>query len=223
MPFSPALVFDLDGTLIDTAPDLLGALNWVLRREGRAPVSAADIGRLVGHGARAMLAEAMQRTGQPASSERLALLIDDYIAHYRAHIADESLPFPGVAATLGTLSQAGARMGVLTNKPQELADPLLATLDLARFFATIHGAGRFSYSKPDARVFHHVLDELGGTGSGAVMIGDSATDVATARAAGVPVVLLSYGYTSEPAHTLGADAVIDGFADLPGVLERLLG
>jgi len=103
-----------------------------------------------------------------------------------------------------------------------LADPLLATLDLTHFFTAIHGAGRFSYTKPDARVFHHVLDELGGSAAGAVMIGDSATDVATARAAGVPVVLVSYGYTVAPARTLGADAVIDDFADLPRVLDELL-
>jgi phosphoglycolate phosphatase len=222
MPHSPALVFDLDGTLVDTAPDLLGALNWVLTRQGRRSVAAAEVGYLVGHGARAMLAEAMQRTGEALPPEDLAPLLDAYIAHYRAHIADHSLPFPGVAATLHNLAQTGARMGVLTNKPQELAAPLLAKLDLARYFIAIHGAGRFSYAKPDARVFHHVLDALGGSGSGAVMIGDSATDVATARAAGVPVVLLSYGYTPAPAHALGADAVIDDFAELPRVLERLL-
>jgi len=222
MPTTPALVFDLDGTLVDTARDLLGALNWVLVRHGRRTVEPDEVGRLVGHGARAMLVEAMHRTGEAVSPEDLPPLFDAYIARYRAHVADHSQPYPGVAATLGALAQTGARMGVLTNKPQELADPLLATLDLARFFAAIHGAGRFSYSKPDARVFHHVLDELGGSGNGAVMIGDSATDVATARAAGAPVVLVSYGYTSEPVHTLGADAVIDDFAELPAVLEHLL-
>jgi phosphoglycolate phosphatase len=220
-PTTPALIFDLDGTLVDTAPDLLGALNAVLVQERRRRVDLADLRHLVGHGARAMLAEAMIRTGEPAPAERLPGLIDAFIAHYRDHIADESRPFPGVEATLAAFAAQGARMGVLTNKPQELAIPLLEKLNLAKFFDAIHGAGRFSYSKPDARVFHHVVDELGGTGSGAIMIGDSTTDVATARAAGVSVVLLSYGYTPEPAETLGADAVIDSFAHLPATVARI--
>ncbi|HEY5046586.1 MAG TPA: HAD-IA family hydrolase [Rhizomicrobium sp.] len=221
-PSSAALVFDLDGTLVDTAPDLLGALNAVLLQEGRRLVNLADLRHLVGHGARAMLAEAMRRTGAPAPAERLAALTDAFIAHYGDHLADESRPFPRVEATLGALAEAGARMGVLTNKPQELAAPLLATLDLTRFFGAIHGAGRFSYVKPDARVFQHVVDELGGVGAGAIMIGDSTTDVATARAAGVPVVLLSYGYTPDPVETLGADAVTDDFAELPRILKTIL-
>jgi|ERR1051326_3821390 phosphoglycolate phosphatase len=217
----PCLVFDLDGTLVDTAPDLLGALNAVLVAEGRRPVDLADLRHLVGHGARAMLAEAFLRTGRAAEPERLPGLIDAFIAHYRAHIADQSTPFAGVEATLAAWVESGARLGVLTNKPQELALPLLETLNLSKNFGAIHGAGRFSYNKPDARVFHHVVDELGG--GPALMIGDSATDVATARAAGVPVILVSYGYTPEPAHTLGADAVVDSFADIPAVARRLLG
>jgi len=215
------LIFDLDGTLVDTAPDLLSALNAVLVAEGRRPVDLADLRHLVGHGARAMLAEAFLRTGGGAEPERLPGLIDAFIAHYREHIADESAAFPGVEATLAAWVESGARLGVLTNKPQELALPLLEKLNLSKYFGAIHGAGRFSYNKPDARVFHHVVDELGG--GPALMVGDSATDVATARAAGVPVILVSYGYTPEPARTLGADAVLDSFADVPDAVRRLLG
>jgi len=222
MTDSPAVIFDLDGTLVDTAPDILGALNAVLLREGRRPVGMADLRYLVGHGARTMLAEALVRTGGPLSTARTDELMDDYIAHYRDHIADESRPFPGVERTLAEFTREGARLGVLTNKPQELADPLLAALGLARFFQAIHGAGRFSYAKPDARVFHHVVDELGGAGAGAIMIGDSTTDAATARAAGVPVILLSYGYTPDPVETLGADAVTGDFTQLPRLVARLL-
>ena len=219
---SHALVFDLDGTLVDTAPDILGALNFVLTREGRRPVTRADLRHLVGHGARTMFAEALTITGGPLPEERVATLIDDYIAHYRDHIADESRPFPGVAETLAGFVQSGARLGVLTNKPQELAVPLLETLDLAKYFAAIHGAGRFSYSKPDARVFHSVVDEMGGAGAGALMIGDSPTDAKTARAAEVPVILLTYGYTPDPVETLGADAVAENFAELPKLVAHVL-
>jgi phosphoglycolate phosphatase len=218
---SPAFIFDLDGTLVDTAPDLLGALNAILLREGRRAVNHADLRHLVGFGARTMMNEAFAMTGGPVAETRLPGLIDEYIAHYRQHIAVASKPFAGVEATLAGLSGA-ARLGVLTNKPQELTDPLLAALGLARYFAAVHGAGRYSYSKPDARVFHHVVDELGGTGAGAVMIGDSATDVATARAAGVPVIVVSYGYTPEPAHMLGGDALTDDFAEIPTLARRLL-
>lgn len=220
---SPALVFDLDGTLVDTAPDLLGALNAILREEGRPPVNHADLRHLVGFGARTMLAQAFRMTGEEPDEARLAGLLDAYIAHYRKHIAVASRPFPGVEVTLRRLKAEGARLAVLTNKPQELTDLLLPALDLSSFFAAVHGAGRLSVSKPDARVFHAVIEELGGPGAGAVMVGDSITDVKTARAAGVPVIVVDYGYTPEPAHALGADAVASDFSEIPALARRLLG
>jgi phosphoglycolate phosphatase len=220
---SPALVFDLDGTLVDTAPDLLGALNAVLRREGRREVNLADLRHLVGHGARAMLDEAMKRTGGAADPDRLPGLMDAFIAHYRTHIADESRPFPGVEETLQRLQEDGARMGVLSNKPQELTGLLLPALGFTHFFRAIHGAGRLEVVKPNARVFHHVIEEMGGEGAGAVMIGDSQTDVATARAAGCPVIVLTYGYSSVPFETLGADRLTGDFREVPRLVKELLG
>ncbi|MGH6889019.1 MAG: HAD-IA family hydrolase [Rhizomicrobium sp.] len=222
MTRSPALVFDLDGTLVDTAPDILGALNAVLVAEGHTAVTRADLGHLVGHGVPTMLTAASSRTGSQFAASREAALVDAFVAHYRAHLADESRPFPGVVATLEKLKAGGARLGVLTNKPQELAEPLLDALDLTRFFAAVHGAGRFSWVKPDARVFRHVIDDLGGAGTGAIMIGDSTTDVLTARAAGVPAILVSYGYSPNPVETLGAAAVTGDFAELPNLVARIL-
>lgn len=219
---SPALVFDLDGTLVDTAPDLLGAMNAILLQEGRPPVNHADLRHLVGHGSRTMLVEAFKMTGEAMDEARMPALVDAYIAHYKKHIAVASRPFPGVEATLGRLKADGARLAVLTNKPQELTDLLLPALDLTGFFGAIHGAGRLEVSKPDARVFHAVIDELGGPGAGAVMVGDSITDVKTARAAGVPVIVVDYGYTPEPADTLGADAVTGDFSQIPALARRLL-
>jgi phosphoglycolate phosphatase len=219
---SPALIFDLDGTLVDTAPDLLGALNAVLVREGRRPVTRPDLRHLVGHGAHTMVREALAITGGPVDEATSVRLVNDSVAWYREHIADESRPYPGVVETLARFRAEGARLGILTNKPEELTEPLLDALDLRRYFSVVHGAGRFSYSKPDARVFHHVVDELGGPGAGAIMIGDSTTDYRTARAAGVPVILVTYGYTPDPAESLGADAVTGDFAELPELVDDIL-
>ncbi len=220
---TPALIFDLDGTLVDTAPDLLGALNAVLVNEKRRPVDLDDLRHLVGFGARAMMAEAFKLTGAPADPDRIEGLMDGFLDHYRDHIADASRPFPGVEETLDAFRSNGSRMGVLTNKPHELTLLLLSKLKLDAYFVTIFGQGRMDYTKPDARIFHDVVREVGGPGSGALMIGDSATDVQTARAGGAPVLLLSYGYTPEPAHTLGADAVVDDFMAVPAAVRRLLG
>ncbi len=222
----PALVFDLDGTLVDTAPDLLGATNAVLRSEGRAEVDPATLRHMVGFGARSLIQQTFAATGTPPEDARLPELVDRFLVHYRAHIADGSVIFPGVEDTLAALHAGGARLAVLTNKPQEMADLLLAALKLDRFFPVVYGAGRMSYVKPDARIFHDVVRDLfaedgAGGGGEAVMIGDSVTDVATARAAKAPVILVSYGYTPEPAATLGADAVIDHFGELVSALRRL--
>jgi phosphoglycolate phosphatase len=218
-----ALIFDLDGTLVDTAPDLLDALNVVLMREGRRSVDHAALRHLVGFGARTLMAEAFKMTGGPAAPARVESLVGAFIAHYRSHIADTSRPYPGVEETLAGFQAEGARMGVLTNKPHELSVLLLAKLGLDKYFAAIFGQGRMPYTKPDARIFQDVVRELGGTGAGALMIGDSITDVQTAHAGGAPVILVSYGYTPEPARRLGADAVVDDFREVPVAVRKLLG
>jgi phosphoglycolate phosphatase len=215
----PSLIFDLDGTLVDTAPDLLGATNEVLRSQGRATVDPATLRHMVGFGARSLIEQAMAATGAPAEASTLPGLVDIFLEHYRTHIADESVAFPGVEQTLERLLAEGRRLAVLTNKPQEMADLLLQALNLDRFFPVVYGAGRMTYVKPDARIFHDVVRELGGEPG--IMIGDSITDVATARAAKAPVILVSYGYTPEPAHTLGGDAVTDDFAKIPALLRTL--
>ncbi len=222
MTQNAALIFDLDGTLVDTAPDLLAALNAILAQEGRAGVVPADLRHLVGHGARAMIDEAFRRTGGPIDAAQLDRLVQDYIVQYRAHIAVESQPFPGVVSTLKALKAEGWRLGVLTNKGQELTDLLLPQLDLDGYFGAIHGAGRLPVHKPNPKVFEAVVAELGGMDGGAVMIGDSATDVATARAAGVPVIVVDYGYTPEPPHLLGGDVVTGDFTRIPELARQLL-
>jgi phosphoglycolate phosphatase len=163
----------------------------------------------------------MEAVGRVLKPDELPPLLEIFMAHYRAHIADASMLFPGVRETLTALKADGARLAVLTNKPQELADLLLPALGIRDVFAEVYGAGRMDYVKPDARIFHDVVRDIGGPSGGAVMIGDSITDLKTAKSAGVPSILLSYGYTPVPARDLGADIVLDAFADLPGALRQL--
>jgi phosphoglycolate phosphatase len=218
---SPALIFDLDGTLVDTAPDLLGATNAVMRSQDLPLIPPSTLRHMVGFGARHLIEQAMEAVNRPVTPEELPPLLDVFISHYRAHIADESMLFPGVAETLHALKGDGARLAVLTNKPQELADKLLPAIGIDHFFGEIYGAGRMSYVKPDARIFHDVVRDIGGAEGGAVMIGDSITDLQTARAAQVPCILVSFGYTPIAAKDLGADVVIDDFADLPKALKTV--
>jgi phosphoglycolate phosphatase len=215
----PALIFDLDGTLADTAPDLLGATNAVLAARGRPLLDLAHLRHLVGFGATALIIQAMEASGAPVTEAELPDLIEIFLAHYREHIADGSHLFPGVADTLAALKADGARLGVLTNKPQELTDPLLPLLGIDHLFAAIYGSGRKAYTKPDPRIFQDVVADCGGHPG--VMIGDSITDLNTARAAGAPCILMSYGYTPVPASELGADIVLDDFAQLPEALRQL--
>jgi len=215
----PALIFDLDGTLADTAPDLLGATNAVLAAKGRPLLDLAHLRHMVGFGARALIAQAMEASGTPVTEDQMPALVEIFLDHYRAHIADGTRLFPGVPETLAALKQRGARLGVLTNKPQELTDRLLPLLGLDGLFAAVYGAGRKPYTKPDPRIFHEVVEDCGGAPG--VMIGDSVTDLNTARAAGAPCILFSYGFTPVPAAELGADLVLDDFAALPEALARL--
>ena len=214
-----ALVFDLDGTLIDTAPDLAAATNAVLSASGRASVDETQLRHMVGMGARSLIIQAFAATGEEAREADLPRLMELFLAHYRANIARASRPFPGVEETLTALAARGTPLAVLTNKPDALARLLLSELKLARFFGAIFGAGARPYAKPDPRIFGDVLGALGSARG--IMIGDSVTDVATARGAGAPVILVSYGYTPEPAASLGADAVTDDFASNPALAARL--
>src|SRR3569623_193611 len=184
MTDSPALIFDLDGTLADSAPDLLGATNAVLAARGRPLLYLAHLRHMVGFGARALIAQAMEASGTPVAEEQMPALVEIFLGHYRAHIADGTRLFPGVPQTLAVLKRRGARLGVLTNKPQELTDRLLPLLGLDGLFAAVYGAGRKPYTKPDPRIFHEVVRDLSGGKGQAVMIGDSITDLNTARAAG---------------------------------------
>lgn len=159
-----ALIFDLDGTLVDSAPDLLGATNAVLEAAGRAPMDTTSLRHMVGFGAKSLIAQAMAATGAPADDADMDRWLTIFMDHYRIHLADFSRPFPGVEETLQRLKADGTRMGILTNKPAELTGPLLERLNLAGYFSAVYGAGRKSYTKPDPRIFNDVVKDLNAEG-----------------------------------------------------------
>jgi phosphoglycolate phosphatase len=222
-PFAGAtIVFDLDGTLIDSAPDLVSALNHVLVSEERAPMAAEDVRMLVGHGARALIERGFEVTGDPVPVERIGDLLARFIAYYEQHIADETRPFPGTEAALERLLAKGARLAVLTNKLEGLTLSVLRALDLTRHFTTIVGADTLAVKKPDPESYCETVRRAGGLLGRSVMVGDSPTDIATARAAHVPVVGVTFGYTPVAPAELGADVLISHFDDLEAALGALL-
>jgi phosphoglycolate phosphatase len=215
-------VFDLDGTLVDTAPDLIGTLNFLLAREGVAPLALAQARGMIGQGARALISRGFEASGAKLDGASLSRLFDDFIAHYRGRIADESRAFDGVTEALEALAAADARLAVCTNKPTDLSIALLEALGMAGRFAAIVGADRASAPKPSAAHLLETLALAGGRPERAVMVGDSISDAGAARAAGAALVLVSFGYTDTPAAELGADVLIDHFNELPAACERLL-
>jgi phosphoglycolate phosphatase len=217
------IIFDLDGTLVDTAPDLLAALNIVLAGAGHRTVAPAELRSLVGFGVRRLFERAFEVTGTKISEAKMAEYHDEFLNYYRANIARESRLFPAVSDTLDSLARDGALLGVCTNKPHDLTGLLLDQLDLTRRFGSVIGAGLAPYNKPDPRHVLDVVAALKGDAKRAVMVGDSAVDVDAAKAAGIPVIVLTYGYTNVPAGALGADALTGDFADVPALVTKLLG
>jgi phosphoglycolate phosphatase len=216
-----AVVFDLDGTLVDTAPDLHRVLVRVLGEEGVPAPGAESVRHMVGDGARALLARALAAAGVPADSARLDRLFHRFLEVYTAEPCRESILFPGVPEALDGLASAGARLGVCTNKPQRPSELLLQALGIASYFGSVIGGDVLPVRKPDAGHIGAVLGALDALPGRSVMVGDSRNDLLSARAVGMPCVLVSFGYTPVPAAELGAEAVIDHFAELPPALRRL--
>jgi phosphoglycolate phosphatase len=215
------IVFDLDGTLIDTAPDLIDTLNVVFAREGLPPVPYETARNLIGGGARMMIARGIEAEGRAAEPAELERLFRDFIAHYSDHIADRSRPFPGLSDALDTLAAEGWRFAVCTNKLESLSVLLLKQLGLAHRFAVICGQDTFGVQKPDPEILHRTVVAAGGTLRNAIMIGDSLTDIRTARAAGVPVIAVDFGYSDRPVSEFGPDRIISRFAQLPAAVAEI--
>jgi len=217
-----ALLFDLDGTLVDTAPDLSAATDHVLETFGRPRIGLDQVRQMVGDGALALIRRGFAASGPAPDEATLAAGHRLFLEYYGAHVAETSQAFPGVVDTLERLKAAGHPMAVCTNKPHALSVSLLDQLDLSRLFTAVVGGDSLPVKKPDAGHILGTLAALGHPrGAPAVMVGDSMNDVASARAAGIPVVAVSFGYTTTPPDQLGADRLIDHFADLPAALEGL--
>ena len=209
------IVFDLDGTLIDTAPDLVDTLNVVFAREGLPPVPYEAARNAIGGGAKAMIARGIEAEGRSFPPEKLEQMFADFIAHYSDHLADRSRPFPGLTDALDALSARGCRFAVCTNKLERLSTLLLDRLKLADRFVAICGQDTFGVQKPDPEILRRTVAAAGGTMQHAVMIGDSLTDIRTARAAGVPIIAVDFGYSDRPIAEFGPDRIISDFAQLP--------
>lgn len=218
----PVIAFDLDGTLVDTAPDLLNTLDLILAGHKLPPVDRAIARNMIGGGARMLIQRALASNGVPVSEDELGELNRQFLTHYAAHVADESRPFPGLLGALDQLTDAGAQLAVCTNKLEHLARLLLDALDLTSRFAVITGGDTYARPKPDPLPLAATIAAAGGAPRRALMVGDSITDVRAARATGIPVITVSFGYTETPAAELGADALIHHFDELAGAATALL-
>ncbi|AWN52312.1 phosphoglycolate phosphatase [Methylobacterium sp. 17Sr1-1] len=217
----PIVVFDLDGTLAETAGDLIGTLNVILEREGLPPVAVSQARELIGAGARALIQRGFAAGGRELTPDRLDELFLVFLAHYGQHLCDVSHLFPGVVASLDRLEEAGYRLAVCTNKPEDHSVRLLELLGVKDRFAAICGRDTFPYFKPDPRHLTETIARAGGDPARAVMVGDSRTDIATAKAAGIPVVAVPFGYTDVPVEELEPDVVIQHFDALYEAVRRL--
>jgi phosphoglycolate phosphatase len=215
------IAFDLDGTLVETAPDLIHATNHVLGLIGEAPVPSADVRPSISFGGRAMIVKALEIRRARLSETEIDGLLEHFLAHYAANIAVDSRPFPGLEAALDRLSATGARLVVCTNKREGMSRLLLETLGLAHRFAAIAGRDTFPFYKPHPDHLTGAIRLAGGNPRRGIMVGDSNTDVLTARAADLPVIGVSFGYTDVPMHELRPDALLDHYDDLVAAIERV--
>lgn len=216
------VVFDLDGTLVDSAPDLVRALNQTLDLEGLPRVKLETMRTMVGQGARVLIERAAALHGVTYATPRLDQLTQEFVGFYAADIARESAPFPGVVEALEALSSMGATLSVCTNKRTALSVQLLDALGLAHHFAAIVGADAVTDRKPHPDHFRAAVERSGGRVGRSLMVGDTVADVASARAAGAPVAVVAFGYSDVSVEKLGADVLLHRFSELTPACRHFL-
>ena len=218
----PTIVFDLDGTLVDSAPDLIDTLNVILRAEGISPLAFETARPLIGHGVRVLLERSFETIRRPCPPDDLERMFKAYLDHYSGRIAQLTRPFPGLEPALDTLTARGCVLAVCTNKLEWLSRKLLDTLGLTSRFAAICGQDTFGMPKPDPEILRRTIVAAGGDPAFAVMVGDSVTDIRTAQAAQIPVVLTDFGYPDHIEAGLPPDRIIRHFDALPEAVFALL-
>ncbi len=216
------IVFDLDGTLVDTSFDLTASLNHSLVAMGRPAVDAATVRHLVGHGARVLIERGLALSGGGSEAE-IAQALPLFLDYYSRHVADGSRPYPGATSMLDALAAAGVRLAICTNKPVVLSRALIAALGWNDRFAANVGGDSLPVRKPDPAPLLAAIAAVGGDPADSVFVGDTSVDIATARAASIPVIAVSFGFADSPVAELGADAVIDHFDQLIGATFELRG
>ncbi|WP_413709628.1 HAD family hydrolase [Rhizobium sp. Rhizsp82] len=212
---TPALVvFDLDGTLLDTHADLIDSLNHTIASIGLAPVSYDDLTHLVGHGAKVMIERACKLHGHPLTEDESGPLLQRFIAHYSSTMPGHTKPYPGLIAAMDNLKANGFTLAVCTNKLESLARTLIDALGLTHYFAAITGGDTFPVRKPDARHLLGTIEKAGGTPERSIMVGDSFNDIAVAKNAAVASIGVPFGYSDVPIESLEPTRIIQHFDDL---------
>lgn len=221
LPFK-AVIFDLDGTLIDSVPDLARATNALLAAHHRPSVTDMDVSKMVGDGAAWLIRRAFQKTGEEAGEDDIPALTRQFLDYYEGHEADNTVVYPGVFETLAALQSAGLQLAICSNKPQKPTEGALNGLGLTRYFDVVFGGDQLDgIRKPDPKPLQIVMERLGVQPNAALMVGDNANDVGTARNAGVKVIVVDYGYSRINPNELDADAVISTMADLSQTIQRV--
>ena len=215
------IVFDLDGTLIDTAPDILGTLDDILKRENIPLLPHEDALTCIGIGSRAMLERALTKAGEDISPSRIERLFQDFLDHYATRLAVKSRPFPGAVKALASLQSQGYRLAICTNKMARHSCSLIEKLELSHFFAAICGRDTFTFCKPDGRHITATITEAGGNPERAIMVGDTVTDFDAARNAGIPSIGVRFGYSEIAIDQLNPNSIIDHFDALLPAIDRL--
>ncbi len=220
---SPLVVFDLDGTLLDTHADLIVSLNYTIAALKLPPVTYDDVTHLVGNGAQVMIERACKLHGYTLTSEELPDLLERFITHYSETMPGATQPYPGLLAALTTLKNKGYKLAVCTNKMESLARTLLERLQLTHYFEAITGGDTFTVRKPHAEHLIGTIERAGGDIARTIMIGDSVNDILVARNAGVPSVAVPFGYSDVGVETLGPNRIIYHYDELtPELVEGLL-
>jgi phosphoglycolate phosphatase len=216
------IIFDLDGTLVDTAPDLHGALNHSLVRAGRETIGIPEVRSMFGQGARVLLERGLAATGGMPPPDTFEELVEEFFDYYQDHLTDHSAPYEGVVAALEAFQKAGVTMAVCTNKPMRFATPLLEQIGMSKFFSATTGGDSFAVRKPDAGHITGTLSQMGYKAGPALMVGDSISDISAARNAGIPCVAVTFGYTDVPVSELNPNHIIDHFDELYPLVNKIM-